>query len=124
MGDIVQLWNPKNKGQGLKRTWVPFGGWIFIEGEAIDQVGILSFPEVQENRFQVRLEALGKSFEVWIEPEHDITIWIRGLEIVIIVSAVEGTTRMLVQFVVSSERFRFVVLDPPPISAQEGADTA
>ena len=96
MGDIVQLWNPRSKHR-LRRNWVSFGETITSVGENLGQSGVLLVLSVGPDELCARLRTMGREFEETITPGHDITVWIKELELVIGVKAIENA-RMLVEF--------------------------
>jgi hypothetical protein len=96
MSNVVHLWNPRSNHQ-LRRHWVAFSERIVIDGENLEQSGVLSVLPVGHDELRARLRVMGKEFEEVVTPGHDITVWIGGLELIIGVKAVEDD-RMLVEF--------------------------
>lgn len=96
MSNVVHLWNPRSNHR-LRRCWVPFSDRIIIDGENLEQSGVLSVLPVGHDQLRARLQVLGHEYEEVVTPGHDITVRISGLELIIGVKAVEDE-RMLVEF--------------------------
>ncbi len=113
MSNVAQLWNLR-RSQNLRRHWVSYSDRIVIEGEDLDQSGVLSvLPSGRSgdrDALRARLRVLGGEFEEVVAPGQDITVWIHGLELVIAVRAVEDE-RMLVEFGVPAGAKVGVTLD-------------
>jgi len=100
MSNVAQLWNMRPS-HGLRRHWVSYSDRIVIEGEDLEQSGVLSvLPSGREGdreALTARLRVLGDEYEETVAHGQDITVWIHGLELVIAVRVVEDQ-RMLVEF--------------------------
>ena len=96
MASVAQLWNPRGNSR-LRRYWVGFDEQIFIDGESLDQSGVVSFRTARPGQLQARLRAMGCEFEEALTPGNDIAIWINGLKLFIGIKAVDAN-RMLVAF--------------------------
>lgn len=96
MTNVVHLWNPRSN-HHLRRHWVSFSDRIIIDGESIEQSGVLSVLPVGCDQLRARLRVMGREYEEVVTPGHDITVWISGLELTVGVKAVEDE-RMLVEF--------------------------
>jgi hypothetical protein len=94
--NVAQLWNLR-AGHRMRRHWVSFSERMIIAGGNLEQSGVLSVPPIGHEGLKARLRVLGKDSEELVAPGHDITVWIHGLELVIVVRAVEDD-RMLVEF--------------------------
>lgn len=96
MNNVVHLWNPRSN-HHLRRHWVSFSERIIIDGEDIEQSGVLSVLNAGHDELRANLRVMGKEYEEVVTPGHDITVRISGLELIIGVKAVEDE-RMLVEF--------------------------
>ena len=96
MGSVAHLWNPRGNSR-LRRYWVAFGEQISIDGESLDQSGVVSFRADRPGHLHARLQAMGCEFEEAVAPGNDIAVWINGLKLFIGVKAIDAN-RMLVAF--------------------------
>jgi hypothetical protein len=96
MSNVVHLWNPRSN-HHLRRHWISFSERILIDGDTIEQSGVLSVQPEGRDELRARLRVMGREYEELVTPGHDITVWIDGLELTIGVKAVEDE-RMLVEF--------------------------
>lgn len=96
MSNVVHMWSPRSN-HHLRRHWVDFGDRIIIDGENIEQSGVLSVQPMGWDQLRACLQVMGRQYEETVTPGHDITVWISGVEVTIGVKAVEDE-RMLVEF--------------------------
>ncbi len=96
MGSVARLWNPRGN-RRLRRYWVAFDEQIYVDGESLDQAGVLSFRSAPSGQLSARLRAMGCEFEEEVASGNDIAIWINGLKLFVGVKAIDDT-RMLLAF--------------------------
>ena len=96
VGKVAQLWNSRSK-HSLRRHWISFQDQIVIDGESLEQTGVVSVRRTCRGELHARLRVMGREFEEVIKEGNDIAVWINGLELIIGVKAVDDE-RVLVVF--------------------------
>ncbi len=110
MGSVAQLWNSRSK-HNLRRHWISFQDLIVIDGECLEQTGVLSVQRAHARELCARLRVMGREFEEVVKPGNDIAVWINGLELIIGVKAVDDE-RMLAVFGIQPGSNVTVTLEP------------
>ena len=96
VGNVARLWNSRSK-HSLRRHWISFQDQIVIDGESLEQTGVVSVRRACQGELRARLRVMGREFEEVIKEGNDIAVWINGLELIIGVKAVDDE-RVLVVF--------------------------